>query len=205
MRHQKLDNISSSDLSLQRRRRFVKAVSFTLPAVMTMYHGSVLALSSAVNRCLVARQHGDKSEGLMKAGQSDSALPSPYHATTEETVCHSVTIREYKFCDDTVNNNPFIEGSTIQFYLDHKRWKGWRYPDGTSTGSVTEEELDEHVRENFGEFCDSGNTTSIGGYMGGDYCAVAQVNDEGWMRDSGQQDPNFMPVSQSCWISFQNG
>jgi hypothetical protein len=198
VKHQQSSNISSSDLSLRGRRRFVKAMSFTLPAVMTLYHGAVLAMSSSATRCLLARHPGDNRSGLVEMGEKNPALPGPYEATLEETVCRTVEVVEYKFDDN--HKNPFTP-EILRFYQDHNFAQEWRYPDGSGTGSYTKGELDKHVREIWGKFDAKGSTNSGSELLGGRYCAVAEVNDKGRIARYGNPNAVAMPVSQSCWLS----
>ena len=201
---QQVNNISSSESSSRGRRRFVKAMSFTLPAVMTLYHGSVLALTSSATRCLQARNYGDNKSGLLAVGMKSSELSDPFEITSEETICRSVIVREYKFHEDERRKNPSLP-DVIDFYQDHRAGQVWRYLDGSSTNSYTEQELDQHVQQNWGKFEAAGNTTSYDGFMGGNYCAVALVDDNGKLHRYGDPNNWVMPVSQSCWLSVQNG
>jgi hypothetical protein len=205
VKRQQSNDISSSESSLRGRRRFVKAMSFTLPAVMTLYHGAVLALTSTATRCLEARNFGDNKSGLELVGEDrDQSLEVPYEVTLEKTICQPVKVREYKFHEDERRKNPFLP-DVIRFYQDPKAGQVWRYPDSSRTDSYTEQDLDKHVQKEWGKFEAVGNTISHEGFMGQNYCAVAQVDNFGRITRYGDPSGYVMPVSQSCWISVQNG
>lgn len=168
------------------RRRFLKGLGVGLPAVMTLYHGAVLANASNLT-CLANRLNNVNPLGGPLA--PTPTTQSGDYVTTQT----AVTVRQY-----THSTNP-----SHTYYLDSVDGVWRDASDGTRPGgqNITSEALlDAYVSSTFGSGYTGNNISSPPQY------AYAWIGDDGNVYALGNDNKlsgvnRELPAQFSCWAS----
>ena len=174
---------SESGLTSAGRRHFVRGVSFALPAVITLYHGAVLANSSSL-RCLDNRTLGNPPLPANNLVNHRDTLAGDYVTGPQQVEVQTFTK---------------ADSPEIQFYYD-SIVNVWRSATGASTEVTLPQvtALQTYVTQNYPGY--SLSSPSSQAY------AIAYIDDNGIMQALGNDGfttgpSRELPALHSCWTS----